>query len=622
MFAMVVVLGCMPSEPLDPDRPEARYGPTTGGFWAQAWPSDERVDADGTLAIADFPTNGNEVLQAYIERADEQVGFGTNSPVYLPLTGPVDPLAMPGAFEATDEGSPLVLVDVDPNSAYRGERFPVQWEQATFDGSLYQPVHLLAVAPWAGYPLRPATTYALIASTSLVQRNAAWTARLDAADPNHDADLVDAVRDLGWRTEDVAIGTVFTTTDPISELVAIADTVQSRVVPADLDALTLRHVENRDQYTAYRTEYPSPVFTEGEPPFIEAGGSFVFDDEGRPVVTGFDRIRTAVCVPHGDPPAGGWPVVIYQHGTGGDYRTFCDSNRALEVMNQLGARGIVGIGIDQTLHGTRPGADRASDLSHFNVVNPDSGVTNFRQGAADLIYLARSLRNRAQRFVTDDGREIVTNPERISFMGHSQGGLTGALAAPFVGADLQAMVLSGSGAVLAITLVERKDPLDFDQFVRSIAGIPQEEPMTPLHPVLALVQTLVEPTDPANYARYWFAEPGWWPGQRSVPILVTSGTADAATPYRTAIAMATAGHVPFVGDPATRAEGLRARVGEPTPLPVAENVQGFDGRTVTAGFHQWFDGAHGVLFQRPDAAEVYVGFLTTAAYGEPELVGP
>ncbi|MEN0065889.1 MAG: hypothetical protein AAGA48_27360 [Myxococcota bacterium] len=623
MFSLAIVwIACQPADELDPNRPEVVYEPASSSFWDQAWPSDERLDPDGTLAVRNFPNVGGGVLGAYIDRADQQVGYATNAPIYVPLTGPVDPLAMPAPFDGTASSASLTLIDIDPTSAYFGEQRPIQWEQTTFEKSDYQPQHLLAVAPWPGYPLRPSTTYALVLSQQAVKRHPEWATRLSSDASDHDANLVRALQRTGWTTDNIAFATVFTTMDPIGELASIADIVQRRLPPADLDAVPLRQLEGRAQYTAYVTEYLSPVFTEGEPPFLSEGGNFRIGEDGVPVVTAWDRMRTAVCVPHGEPPEGGWPVVIYQHGTGGNYRTFCNSDRALEVMNRLGARGIVGIGIDQTLHGTRPGSDNASDLAHFNVTNPDSGVTNFRQGAVDLLYLARSLANRPQRWSTDDGRVVVTDPDRILFMGHSQGGLTGALAGPFVGADLKAMVLSGTGAVLAITLVERKDPLDFEQFVRVLANLAPEEPMTPLHPVLALVQTLVEPTDPANYARYWFAEPGWWDGQRSVPVLVTSGTADAATPFRTAIALATAAHVPFVGLPATRAEGLRARVGEPQDLPVRDNAQGFDGRTITAGFHQWLGGGHGVLFQNADAADVYVNFLETAAFGEPELIGP
>ncbi len=622
-FLVPVLVACEvePAAP-DPSRPSVVYEPVSDGFFDRPWPSDERLDPDGTLELTGFPSSGDAILEGYLERADEQVGFATSGAIYLTLTGPIDPLALPSPFDATQDDSSLVLVDIDPTSPYWGERYPLRWEQNTHEGSAYQPLHLLAVAPWEGYPLRPATKYALILGRTAVRRHEGWASHLDETSPEYESDLVQALFPLDLEPEDVAFATVFTTMDPVTELARVANVVQQSLPPADLDALTLERLEVRDAYTAYRTEYLTPRFTDGLPPYVAEGGGFLVGDDGVPEITAWDRVRTAVCVPHGEPPVAGWPVVVYQHGTGGHYRTFCDSDRALEVMTRLGARGLVGIGIDQTLHGTRPGAEIASDLSHFNLSNPDSGTTNFRQGAVDLIYLARALASRPQRFVADDGRLVPTDPERILFLGHSQGGLTGALAGPFVGQDLKAMVLSGAGAVLSITLVERKEPLDFEAFVRALARVPPEEPLTPLHPVLTLVQTLVEPTDPANYARYWFAEPGWWPGQQSLPVLVTSGTADAASPYRTAIALATAGHVPFVGVPATRAEGLRERVGEPRDLPVAGNAIGFDGRVVTAGFHQWLDGAHGVLFQDREASDVYVGFLATAAEGSPQLLPP
>ena len=63
-------------------------------------------------------------------------------------------------------------------------------------------------------------------------------------------------------------------------------------------------------------------FHSGTPPYTDGGGNLVLDDAGVPQRQRSETLRVAITVPKGDPPAAGWPVVIYAHGTGGDYQSF------------------------------------------------------------------------------------------------------------------------------------------------------------------------------------------------------------------------------------------------------------------------------------------------------------
>ncbi|MEQ1568186.1 MAG: hypothetical protein ABMA64_21275 [Myxococcota bacterium] len=596
------------------DGPTPIYDPQGSGFFDTPWPADDRRDADGTIALADFPNPyAVSLVSTYLEIGEALPGFGQSSPVYLRFDGPFDPTTLPTPSESMAAGSPLVLVDVDPDSPYRGQRFPVQWEQNAYDGSGYMPLDLLAVAPMYGWPLRGGTKHALVVSTAIAKPSATWAAR--PLDP----DLEAVLPTLDLEPDEVAIATVFTTQDPVAEMADLAWFVQNAVGGPNFDVV-MEHLYDHDAYQAWSTHYPSPVFTHGEPPYLTEGGEFRWDASGRPEIARFDDLRLAVCTPVGLPePASGWPVVIVQHGTGGDYRGFCDSDALLETANQLGLKGLVGVGIDQPLHGDRPGAESASDLAHFNIINPVSASTNFRQGAIDAIYLARALARQPWTFSTTEGYQFRTDPERIMFFGHSQGGLTGALAAPFWAGDVKATMLSGAGGVLAITVVERIDPLDFGALVRELLLLGDDEPLTPLHPTLGLVQTLVEVTDPVNYAPYWSAEPGAWPNHLPGPVLLTSGTADAATPYETAVALAAAGRLPQVGTPATRCEAVRMRTGAPRALPQAGNSVGFDGSVHTSGFSQYLDGTHFVVYEEQAAADLVFNWFASTAAGEPAL---
>ncbi|MCA9492975.1 MAG: hypothetical protein KC621_23755 [Myxococcales bacterium] len=607
------LLACVADEAVDGPTPV--YRPDSALFFDAPWPDDDRRDEDGTIAFGGFPNPFASALMAnYLERADTLTGFGASSPVHVLFDGPLDGTRMPTPEESLSDDASVLLLDIDPASPFFLERFPLQWEQATFELSPYAPQHLLSVAPLHGFPLRPATTYALVVTTKVARREADWARTWDRRDQ-----LRHALSFVGLAPEDVAIATTFTTQDPVDEMRRLSWFVRERIErpPAEHD---IELLYPHSTYDAYRTHYASPVFTFGTPPYLTEGGEFRFDEDGTPQVARFDDLRLAVCVPNDlEPPAEGWPVVVYQHGTGGDYRGFCDSDSLLEVARRLGERGIVGLGIDQPLHGTRPGASQASDLAHFNVVNPDSGTTNFRQGALDALYLTHALASEPWTFHGPDGLEVVLDPERVMFMGHSQGGLTGALAAPFFGDDVKAAMLSGAGGVLAITVIERKDPLDFEALVRELVEIPDGEPLTPLHPTMGVVQTLVEVTDPVNYAPYWYSQRGTWDWQAPVPVLLTSGTEDAATPFRTALALAAAGRLPWVGDAATHGDALRLRTGAPRPLPSSDDgVTWMDGR-VTSGFSQYLDGTHFVIFEERDASDLAFNWLDTTARGHAVL---
>ena len=93
----------------------------------------------------------------------------------------------------------------------------------------------------------------------------------------------------------------------------------------------------------------------------------------------------------------------------------------------------------------------------FNYVNPDSGITSFRQGALDVVYLTELLAQAPQTF-TARGETIVLDTTRLAVLGHSQGGMTGAIATPFLGERVRGVMLSGVGVNTTLAVVHRKEP--------------------------------------------------------------------------------------------------------------------------------------------------------------------
>src|SRR5262249_46887583 len=147
------------------------------------------------------------------------------------------------------------------------------------------------------------------------------------------------------------------TNDPTSELFAIADRVRQDV-PAPTLTSPFVQKETTTTYDVYEAKYgPSPNYQAGKLPFAqkEDGGAFAFDASGKPVVQATFDLRFALVVPNAQkcpPPAAGYPVVLYAHGTGGDYRSMIgDGTSAALATNCLAS-----MGIDQIFHGQRPGA--------------------------------------------------------------------------------------------------------------------------------------------------------------------------------------------------------------------------------------------------------------------------
>jgi hypothetical protein len=609
----LLALACAAPDPVGP-MPKMSADRLT--FFDAPWPSDDRVDPDGTIALGDFPDPaGDGLLSTWVGFGEQQVGFGTNAPIYVAFDGPLDLALLPSPEGSVGSASSLALVNVDPRSPWRFERVPVRWSWQD-EPSSYQPGNVLAVQPLPGFPLRRATTYALVVTTGVAARCPEVEGLLGAH-----AELRDALPFLDIGPESVAAATVFTTTDPVEEMARMATFVREDIESPRL-SLQLELVETGTHFDVYRAHYPTPRFTHGVAPYLSEGGGFEFQADGDPKIDGWDDMRLGVCVPKdlSSPPPGGWPSAINQHGTGGDFLSHCDWDDASEVAARLGAEGLITLGIEQPLHGIRAGGEANSDLANFNVLNPDSGISNFRQGALDAIYLARGLASQPVVFTLPDGSELPLDSSNVSFLGHSQGALTGGLATPFFGGDVRAAVISAGGGVIAITLQVRTDPIDFAATFASLLGFEEGEEVTPFHPTMAVFQTLAERTDPINYAPYWFAEAGGWPGQAPTSVLLTNGTEDSMTPYETAIALAAAARLEPVGDLATSADALRMRgLPEGTPI-VRDDAPTFEGGRVTAGFAQFRGGSHFTIWEIPEAGALYERFLGTAAEGAPELV--
>jgi len=588
------------------------------GFFGAPWPDDGRM-VDGHLDLAGFPGAGTfAILDKYLAVAGTLDGYGLNAPVYVDFDGPLDADLLPDPEDSASLDAPVLLLDVDPGSAHRGELVPYTWD-LEIEGTSWQPANLLAVQPVWGFPLRARTTYALVVRTSIASLAPGFSLDPLSDDPSaaRYAPLRETLEDLGVPWQDVALATLFTTQDPTDEMVRLADVIHDELPTPPMDQTVHLWDQNR-WFRAYEGHVRVPLWQHGEKPYLTEGGGFVFADDGTPVLGSWEDVLFTFTVPEGEEPEGGWPVALNAHGTGGDDRSHAEGGKLCPAA-VLARAGMAIVEIAQPLHGDR-GTGIDPTLVSFNFLNPASARATFRQGALDLVYLAHLLTERAHCFTLDDDQgQACTNPEKVAFLGHSQGGITGAMAAPFWDGEVAAAVFSGAGGGLSVSMLQR-DTSEFD--VNALLTDELDLTLDELdlhHPLVALVQTLSEVTDPINYGRYWFEEPvdGVAP---PLDVLQTEGTEDQYTPPPTIEALAGSAGLPTLDPVAQSSDAalLRGLTGQ--PLPAEGNLVGWDGAVVTGGLAQFPGYDHFPIFDDEDAALLYQGFLASSLEGSPPVL--
>lgn len=513
---------------------EELSGPT---FFDHPFPSDARKEADGTARFTGWPNPfENKLLDEYI-RATKGLfkGFSPAGSVYLRFTAPIDTGSLPADPPAsTAADSSVLIIDVDPQSPEQGQRrlAQVRFQKAE---AIYIPAATLAVLPMIGTPLRPHTRYAVVVTKKLRAEGggpiepSSDLAEVLGLDGHPATDRTKATRDAyapalselaaaGIAKENIAHLAVFTTDDPTAETYALLDDVKTQPAPTGKDFVAK---ESAADYDVYEGTYgPSPFYQQGTSPFSKPadGGTFVLEN-GKPKLVSTVDLRFALVVPNAQKcpaPAGGYPIVLYAHGTGGDYRSFVNDGTGAS----LAARCLASLGIDQVLHGTRPGAPPESDpnqdskieLYFFNFENPLAARTHNRQAAADVVQQARLFTESKMKVpaaVSKSGADIAFDGSKVLFFGHSQGGLNGPLF--LAGSDLaRGGVLSGAGSVFGIALLQKTKPVDIPAAVRFLAKLGGEDESKELdifHPVITLAQTMVDVADTIHYGRAIIKEP-------------------------------------------------------------------------------------------------------------------
>jgi hypothetical protein len=633
---------------VDPSGPTQAYfrvprGTNDGDFYRLPFPNDVRNDG-GSITLKGHPTPGPALLgydlvARYIADIEATVdGFSTYPTVYFRFSAPVD---IGGTLKAANA---VRWLDIT-TPASPGD-LSLAWV-ATTDRNAYICNNWMGVRPPKGATLTPGHTYAVVLASSVLDGNGKpiqvpsdLTALLQPTAPSDTtlapqwtkyAPLRAWAKGQDLPVASILNATMFTVGHPAAIGPNLATAVAATAPPTATSwtncATAPSPCPQASGVRACGTPDPAfdelhamitlPIFQHGTEPYSTPtdGGDFVLSAGGVPQLQRTEPVCMSLTVPKGRAmPAGGWPLLVYAHGTGGSFRTDIPEG----VAGRMAAIGVAVLGIDQVEHGTRRGTSQDSpDNLFFNFANPAAARGTPLQGAADQMSLVR--------FATGFDLPAASSPTkaeikigRLAFWGHSQGATEGGIAMPYT-AGVTGAVMSGQGASRMDALVTQTNPVN----IAGVLPVVLEDPKLDInHPVLSLLQGDLGVVDPLNHAGALVTSPAAPATQKHVfqPYGQGDTYAPPVTQQTYAIAaqlgeaMAPSGVTPDQFIPTA-----------PLPVPAGGNVT-VNGVMLTALLRQYvpastYDGNF-VAYGNATAEADVDAFIAACVAGKTPMVGP
>jgi hypothetical protein len=495
-------------------------------FYDLPYPSDLRVDADGKPRLDGFPNRRDlPLIDAFKKIATDRKGFPVVPVAYFRFSAAI---ALRNGAELIAPGpdAAVLLIDVDVNSPYRGKLVPVVVSTPAVDD--YVPSNLLAVAPRPGFVLAANRTYAFVVRRSMndaLGKPLGVPAALDRlrAGQIPDGTLGAQARDVYaplWTAlplanidpKQVAAATVFTTGDAVADTAALVDKIAA-AHPIELKEMKLLvDAPGSERVCIISATVSYPQFQTGKPPF-NSDGLFQFGSDGLPIQQRTEDAPVILTIPKIPMPAGGYPLVLYFHGSGGASADVIDRGPSHVTNGPMdrgrgpawvhAQAGLAAAGSALPVNPERlPGA---SDTAYLNLVNPVAMRDTFRQGISEqrmfldaLLKLQISpdlLTGCSGPALPQGATAFHFDPDKVIAQGQSMGGMYTNLVSA-TDKRIKLAIPTGAGGfwtwfVLVTQLYPQPDLSNTLALLLSAA-----QGLNAQHPALHLVESGWEPADP------------------------------------------------------------------------------------------------------------------------------
>ena len=612
----------------------------TDDFWTLPMPSDLRREADGTFNLQRYPGKRSTLANTWLKAADAHSGdgWGVTNGVFFTTNAPLDATTFPTAAQSLEATASVYLVDIDAASPEYGRQFPLNVSFTVEAGPL-SPANVLEVIPAYGFVRRPLTTYAAVVTDAVRDATGKPLGRSlqfhRALEQQASADKAAAASFEPLRVwlkrqnrdrSKVVAATVFKTMDPSDTLVKLSKWIET--LPTPTVDVPWKLEDNFQSYHWLSGAYTVPQVQDGDRP---GHGRIVWEADGvTPKRVGGQQMRLALTIPKQPMPAGGFPLMIYFHGSGGEWRESIDRGPLPQTAMRkdlgepppgsgpaeyLARRGIAALGFDFPLHGGRQTPPDTTGLQLYDVLgNIEVTVDNMQVGAMEVVYLTRLVPNiQVEASLSPDFNPgpatdglIRFNPKRLTAMGHSMGSTFGV---PIASVDprIQGFVFSGAGGSLVEIVNSALEPQELKPVIELLLDFPAGAEIRRSHPLLHIFQNLWDRTDPSAKARYVAKEPR--EGMKPRPFFMTAGFRDGYfhPNAETAVAVALGATETGIEIDPTIPTHLALAGRATVPYPVANNLNG-----VTGGVVQYaapFNLGHYVAFDEAETRQQYTCFL-------------
>ncbi len=489
-------------------------------FYSVPYPSDLRLNPDGTPDLRGFPNNLQEpLLEGLRTAAMTRVGFPQMPSAYFHFSAPIT-AQDPTVVIPPSGTSPILLVDVDPASPDHGKLFPVVAGTPPSDRYLLDDT--LEIAPRIGVVLQHSRMYAFVVMKSLKDATNAPLGAPDAfvalesktapaANPELAAwklyqPLWATLAQIGVAQADVAAATVFTTGDVVQ---AAADLASKVIAQYSTSITTLSVPTGGDQsrFCEIVGQVSFPQFQQGTPPF-DSLGTFDIGADGLPIKQSDLVVPMAISFPKGQMPSGGWPLIVYFHGSGGISTQIFDAEAELNTPGLGPAYVVAPHGFAMAASALPLNPERlpgATDTDYINFNNPACFPYTFQQGTMEqrMFIDALSKVTVAPAVIAScTGMSLPSGETAYHFNMvplHVQGQSMGGMYTNLVSATdsrVQIAVPTGAGGYWSYMVLTTQAIANAPSDLKLLLG---SGDLTFMHPALHLLETAWEPAEPFVY---------------------------------------------------------------------------------------------------------------------------